>query len=159
MTSNIGGEEFTSKASQIGFSTDEKEEKRIIKDYETIKEKVISELDDYFAPEFINRIDKIVVFAPLDVKSMEKIIRIQLERLSVRLKQIGITLTFDPKVIKFIQKETYDPAYGARPVRRYIQDKIEDEVAQLLIAKEKPDTIAVNLSKGVLIFSPLPSRS
>ncbi|MFZ4461002.1 MAG: ATP-dependent Clp protease ATP-binding subunit [Patescibacteria group bacterium] len=90
MTSNIGGEEFTSKAEQIGFNVSEKDEEKIIRDYEKTKDKIIGGLDEYFTPEFINRIDKIVVFSPLDKNSMGKIIRIQLERLTKRLESVHI---------------------------------------------------------------------
>ncbi len=79
MTSNIGAEEFTDKASQIGFDLDESEEKKVLKDYEKIRDRIVGSLDDYFALEFINRIDKIVVFSPLDKKSLAKIIKIQLQ--------------------------------------------------------------------------------
>ncbi len=154
MTSNLGAEEFTNKAAQIGFNLDEKEENKIIKDFEAIKTRIIGDLDEFFAPEFINRIDKILVFAPLDTKSLGKIIKIQLERLVDRLQKVGVTLTYDPKVIPYIQKETYDPAYGARPVRRFIQEKIEDSLAELLLSKQKPDTIAIHSSKNGLKFTP-----
>lgn len=62
-------------------------------------------------------------------------------------------------MVNLIQKETYDPAYGARPVRRYIQDKIEDHIAELLIAKEKPATIRITVTKGVLSFDSIASRA
>ena len=66
MTSNIGSDEFNSKARQIGFSVSESEEAKIIHDYAAIREKILGQLNEYFAPEFINRIDKIVTFNPLD---------------------------------------------------------------------------------------------
>ena len=153
MTSNLGAEEFTNKAAQIGFNLDEKEENKIIKDYEAIKARIIGDLDEFFAPEFINRIDKILVFAPLDTKSLGKIIKIQLENLVARLARVGVALTYDNKVVSYIQKETYDPAYGARPVRRFIQDKIEDGLAELLLSKQKPATIAVQASKNGITFA------
>jgi ATP-dependent Clp protease ATP-binding subunit ClpC len=154
MTSNLGAEEFTNKAAQIGFNLDEKEENKIIKDFEVIKKRIVGDLDEFFAPEFINRIDKILVFAPLDTKSLGKIIKIQLERLVERLRKVGVDLTYDTKVVTHIQKETYDPAYGARPVRRFIQEKIEDSLAELLLSKQKPATIAIHSTKNGLTFSP-----
>lgn len=157
MTSNLGAEEFTEKASQIGFNLNEKEENKIIKDYEVIKTRIIGSLDEFFAPEFINRIDKIIVFAPLDTKSLEKIIKIQLEKLVARLDHVEVKLTYDAKVVSYIQKETYNPAYGARPVRRFIQEKIEDALAELLLSKQKPAIIAIHASKNGLTFTP--SRS
>ena len=159
MTSNLGADEFTSKAVQIGFQTDEKAEKKILSDFAAIKERIIGELDDFFAPEFINRIDKIVVFEPLDPKSLGKIITIQLAGLVRRLGAVRVTLTYDPKVVTHIQKTTYDPAYGARPVRRFIQDKIEDKIAELLISTKKPDIIHISILKGEFKLTPSRSRA
>lgn len=69
-----------------------------------------------------------------------------------RLEKVGVRLEYDTKVVNFIQKETYDPAYGARPVRRFIQERIEDKLAELLLSKEKPATIRVHVSKNALSF-------
>lgn len=157
MTSNIGAEEFTDKASQIGFDLNESEEKKILTDYEKTKERIVGSLDDYFALEFINRIDKIVVFSPLDKKSLAKIIKIQLQGLTLRLKKVGVDFSYDTKSVQLIQKETYDPTYGARPVRRYIQDKIEDKIAEMLISDEKHATIQMYAQKGNLQFTSNPA--
>lgn len=88
MTSNIGGEEFTSKASQIGFDVSSDTEAKIIRDYEKIKEKITGSLDEYFSPEFLNRIDRVVVFNPLDKTILKKIIILQLEVLEKRLLEL-----------------------------------------------------------------------
>lgn len=81
MTSNIGSDEFNAKAGQIGFSVSDSDEAHIIRDYQSIREKVMKELDDFLAPELINRIDKVVVFNPLDTKIMHAIVTLQLEEL------------------------------------------------------------------------------
>lgn len=86
MTSNIGSEEFNSQAEKIGFSLSDSDEKKILSDYEGIKEKVMKQLPDYFSPEFLNRIDKTIVFAPLDKKVMKNIISLQLDELKSRLQ-------------------------------------------------------------------------
>ncbi len=130
----------------------ESEEAKIIRDYEKTKEKILDGLDEYFTPEFINRIDKIVVFSPLDKTSMGKIIRLQLAKLIERLALIGISCLYDTKVVNFIAKATYDPSYGARGVRRYIQEKIEDEIADRLIQNEKPVTISLGIHANQLSF-------
>jgi ATP-dependent Clp protease ATP-binding subunit ClpC len=78
MTSNIGSKEFTHKASQIGFNVNDDKEQKIIRDYEKIKEKVIGGLDEFFSPEFLNRIDRVVVFNPIDKNVLKKIIVLQL---------------------------------------------------------------------------------
>jgi ATP-dependent Clp protease ATP-binding subunit ClpC len=85
MTSNIGSEEFNEKAAQIGFSVSENEEKKIIADYDTIRSKVLKQLPDVFAPEFLNRIDKTIVFNPLDKKVLKRIIMLQLAEFTKRL--------------------------------------------------------------------------
>ena len=153
MTSNIGGEEFNSKAAQIGFDVTDSEESRIIRDYEKIKEKIIGSLDEYFAPEFINRIDKTVVFNPLDRKAVTEIVKLQLENLVTRLQNVGLIFTYDTKAISLIAKETYSPEFGARPVRRFVQDKIEDKIAEFLIESKKRGTISITAKKGQLEFT------
>lgn len=152
MTSNIGSEEFMSKAVQIWFNTSESEEKAIIKDYDKIKWKILSSLPEIFPPEFINRIDKTIVFNPLDKKELKKIIEIGLTDLLSRLNNIGIDFTYDKKAVDFIVSETYNPEFWARPVRRYIQEKIEDEIANFLINKKINGTIRLTQEKKKLVF-------
>ncbi len=140
MTSNIGSDEFNEKAAQIGFSTGEKEEESIIADYGTIREKVLKQLPDFFAPEFLNRIDKTIVFNPLDKKVLKNIVMLQLDDLTRRLSIIGISCEYDTKAVNTILKSTYNPEFGARPVRRYIQDRIEDSIADMMISGSKKKT-------------------
>jgi ATP-dependent Clp protease ATP-binding subunit ClpC len=153
MTSNIGSEEFNMEAQKIGFATSDKDEERIITDYNDIRDKVLKQLPDFFAPEFLNRIDKTVVFSPLDKKVMKNIITLQLGELIERLTPLGITLTYDTKVITQILTDTYNPEYGARPVRRYIQDQLEDVIAdQMLERGKKKTTVALSVVKGKIAF-------
>lgn len=153
MTSNIGSEEFNDSAAQIGFSLWAKEEEKIIADYEDIREKVLKQLPDFFAPEFLNRIDKTIVFNPLDKKVLKKIIILQLDDLVSRLDQIWITATYDAKLVNFILKETYNPEYGARPVRRYIQDKIEDIIANALLSPRSKKTVFISMQGSQIDLS------
>ncbi len=152
MTSNIWGEEFTSKASQIGFDVSSDAEAKIIRDYEKIKEKIIGSLDEYFSPEFLNRIDRVVVFNPLDKVILKKIIVLQLDILKARLMELGMTLAYDTKAITLILKETYNPEFGARPVRRYIQDQIEDTIADRIIQGKKALHITVTAVKWKIVI-------
>lgn len=152
MTSNVWSEEFNSKVSQIGFDFNEKKEAKIIEDYSKIKDKVIENLEDLFPPEFLNRIDKTIVFNPLDKKVLKRIIWLQLSNLQARLLEIWITLDYDNKALEIISKDTYNPEYGARPIRRYIQEKIEDEIANLLIRKKIRATISLVWEKWKLVF-------
>jgi ATP-dependent Clp protease ATP-binding subunit ClpC len=88
MTSNIGSEEFNAEAAKIGFSVSEKDEAKIISEYSDIKARVLKQLPDVFAPEFLNRIDKTVVFSPLDKKILKSIVLLQLEDLTKRLGKL-----------------------------------------------------------------------
>ncbi|HRI36383.1 MAG TPA: ATP-dependent Clp protease ATP-binding subunit [bacterium] len=152
MTSNIGAEEFSSKAGQIGFNIDNRKEEKIFHDVEKIKDKIIANLDEYFAPEFVNRIDKLVFFKPLDKASLKKIVTLQLENLRGRLSSIGIELEYDAKAVNLILKNTFNPEFGARPVRRYVQDKIEEEIANCLVEKKTSATIILSTDrKGLSI--------
>lgn len=150
MTSNIGSEEFNSKATQIWFDLADTKESKIIQDYEKIKEKVIDSLEEYFPPEFINRIDKTIVFNPLNKKVLRKIIELQLTNLSRRLGEIGLKFGYDKSALDLINKETYNPEYWARPVRRYLQEKIEDEIANILINKKNSAIINLSAEKWKL---------
>jgi ATP-dependent Clp protease ATP-binding subunit ClpC len=152
MTSNIWWEEFNSKASQIWFNLSTSKEVKIIQDYEKIKEKVIWNLEEYFPPEFLNRIDKTIVFNPLDKKILRKIIELQLSWLQKRLEEVSLKLEYDKKSLDLINEDTYNPEYGARPVRRYLQEKIEDEIANLLINKKINGTIHMTAEKKKLIM-------
>lgn len=154
MTSNIGSDEFNDKAAQIGFFTGEKEEQGIIADYANIREKVLKQLPDFFAPEFLNRIDKTIVFNPLDKKVLRNIIILQLDELIARLALVGVVCTYDTKAVTLILKLTYNPEYGARPVRRYIQDRIEDAIADTMISSNKKKRTLVISAKGEeLVFN------
>ena len=153
MTSNLGSEEFNTQAQKIGFTTSDSEEIKIIADYASIREKVLKSLTDSFAPEFLNRIDKTVVFNPLDKKVMRSIVTIQLDELATRLSKLGIAITHDTRVISHIVAETYNPEYGARPVRRYIQDKIEDAIADAMVDKRSKKTVVLSVEKKSLKFT------
>ncbi len=147
MTSNLGSDEFNEKAAQIGFNISEDDEKKIVSDFDEIKNRVMKQLPEFFAPEFINRIDKTLVFRPLDKKILEKIIVLQMDELITRLKQIGIEATYDKKTISAILDATYTPEYGARPVRRYIQDNIEDKIADHIIDHSRQKIVKISAIK------------
>lgn len=153
MTSNIGSEEFATTASKIGFDVTEATKDRIIDDFEQIEEKVVKSLDEYFSPEFINRIDKVVVFKPLDTKVIKKIITLQLTELQKRLENLGVKLEWAAPVVDRILKDTYNPEFGARPVRRYVQTKIEDEIADRMIGRKVTSVKVTNAKKEGFDFT------
>ncbi len=152
MTSNVGSDEFNSQAQKIGFSTTEKEESKIIADYDEIRARVLKWLTEVFAPEFLNRIDKTIVFNPLDKKILRSIVVLQLSELEDRLKGLKLSFTYDPKVLAHIVAETYNPENGARPVRRYIQDMIEDAIADALVEKKSRKSVHMSVEKKKLTF-------
>lgn len=147
MTSNIGQEEFSQKAAQIGFNISHSEEEKVLADYSKAKEKVKESLPEYFSPEFLNRIDKILVFHPLDTKAISQIVKLQLEKLSDRLKEKGYELKYQSSHIKKISQEVYNPEFGAREVRRYITDVIEDGIAELILSSEHKKTFQLSMKK------------
>lgn len=152
MTSNIWAEEFNKKAQKIGFDISENEEEKVLNDFEKAKETIKWNLTDYFSPEFINRIDKILVFSPLDKKSIKKIVELQLAILIERLATKSVKLAYNPKVLEFIVKEVYNPEFWAREIRRYIADTLEDKIANLLIFGKKTDRMSIEISKWALII-------
>jgi ATP-dependent Clp protease ATP-binding subunit ClpA len=153
MTSNIGQQEFSDKAKQIGFDTSVTEEEKIMKDFSKAKEKIIANLDDYFSPEFINRIDKVIVFSPLDTHHIKNIIKLQLDDLSRRLAEKKFSIVYEVKLLNFIAKKVYNPDFGAREIRRYITDQIEDKIAQYIIEGTKKNSFTIKVIKDEIIVS------
>jgi ATP-dependent Clp protease ATP-binding subunit ClpC len=132
MTSNIGAEKLTKQAAKIGFKLEE-EATREESEYEAKRQEVINELKDNLRPEFLNRIDHIIVFNALNQVHIRKIVKHQLEQLTNRLKEQGYEIQVEQKAINLLATVGFDPEYGARPVRRAIQEKIEDEIAEHIL--------------------------
>ena len=150
MTSNIGQDEFASKAAQIGFDTVESEEEKIMIDYDKAKTNIVGNLTDYFSPEFVNRIDKIIVFNPLDKAKIKKIVKLQMQNLTDRLAEKDLTLTYDSKVLSYITKKVYNPEFGAREIRRFITDQIEDQIAEAMINSKTKKNYEIKVGKESL---------
>lgn len=132
MTSNIGADKLTQQAGKIGFKFAD-EAKAEEQEYEQKREEVIKELKDHMRPEFLNRIDHIMVFNALNQMHIRKIVKMHLDKLAERLKPQGYTLDIDAKVINILAEHGFDPEYGARPVRRAIQERVEDEIAEHIL--------------------------
>ena len=138
MTSNIGARLITDKKS-LGFSAnslnkeDNKEEEKAKKEYEDTKKEVMEALKRELRPEFINRIDEIIVFHKLNDTEIDKIIDIMLEEVVNRLKEQKIKIELDPKVKKLIASKGIDKNFGARPLRRTIQNVLEDVLAEEIL--------------------------
>jgi len=132
MTSNIGAEKLTKQAAKIGFRV-ESEAQKEEHDYEEKCAEVLSELKNALRPEFLNRVDNIIVFNALGQESIRKIVRLHLDMLEERLKKQGFSLDMEPKALSLLAKKGFDPEYGARPVRRVIQEMVEDEIAEHIL--------------------------
>ena len=104
-----------------------------------MKDEAIEMMKKNFRPDFINRIDDIIVFSPLTEEEIIKIIDIATEEITERLKERNITIHFSKKTKKFIAEETYSPQYGARPIKRYLKQAIETKIAEKLIKGEIKD--------------------
>lgn len=131
LTSNIGAQ-FIDKMEEIGFSMNKGKKG----EYEDVKDKVIKALKDHFRPEFLNRLDDTIIFDILSETAVAKIVDIQLEIVRKRLAEKEIKLIISKEVISYLAREGYNPQYGARPLKRLIQDKILNPVASLMISRE-----------------------
>ena len=141
MTSNIGSE-------IIQTFTDDSQ-------YEEMKANVMSELGQYFKPEFINRIDETVVFHPLVAEQIQQIAAIQIKALSARLAERDMKLQVSEQALTLISEAGFDPLFGARPLKRAIRQVIENPLAQLILAGKYTgnSVIKVDLSNGKIVFS------
>jgi ATP-dependent Clp protease ATP-binding subunit ClpB len=110
---------------------------------------------NHFRPEFINRIDEIVVFHALDQKNIGAIARIQLRQLEQRLAKMDMALTVSSEALQKIAEAGYDPVYGARPLKRAIQHQIENPLSKLILSGQfgVNDTIALDVEAGLLVFN------
>ncbi len=147
MTSNLGARQITSRKS-LGFSAGSENSGE--RDYAEIKADVMSEVKQAFRPEFLNRIDEIIVFHQLSHENIKEIAEKLLLQLKKRLEENKISAEFSPEAVEKIAAEGFDPVYGARPLRRAIQSEIEDRIAEeMLEGKIKAgDTVTVTVEDG-----------
>ena len=134
MTSNVGARLITEKKTALGFTTSDSKEQ------ENIKSAVMSELTKAFRPEFLNRVDDIIVFTKLSSDEIKEIASIMLRNLSGRLSALGTELKVTDEALTALAKEGFDDIYGARPLRRAITSKLEDPLSEKLLSGELKDT-------------------
>ena len=145
MTSNIGTRQLKEFGKGIGFAaqtrTDDKEYSRSV---------ITKALNKSFAPEFINRLDEIITFDQLDIEALQKIIEIELRGLYQRMEGLGYKLVIDEEAKRFVASKGYDVQFGARPLKRSIQNNLEDGLAELLLneAPQAGDTIHVGMDES-----------
>ena len=134
MTSNLGGEYIKEMAS-LGFNY-KKEDTNYTNQRETLKTKILEALQEFFRPEFLNRIDDIIIFNPLTPKEIEKIVDLQINRIKKRLETKGLLLDFTKEAKKYLALKGYDPNFGARPLKRLIEKEVLDPIADKIINQE-----------------------
>lgn len=150
MTSNVGASMITN-TSKLGFTTAEDESKS---KYEKLKDTVSEEMKKAFRPEFLNRIDETIVFAHLSKEEIRQIVDLMLKDLFKRLAEKELNIDVSDEVKDYLAENGYSEAYGARPLRRLIQRKMEDSLAEEILSGKygKGDTIKVSLVDGKITF-------
>ena len=155
MTSNVGAKNITADAARLGFDGSEKGEKESEEvRFSRIRDAVMADLKRTFRPEFLNRIDEIIVFRQLTEDNIRQIARRMLDVTGARMAQQGITLEADDDAVAELARDGFDPQYGARPLRRAIQSMVEDAVAEKMLEGElkSGDTAHVRLKDGKVVI-------
>ena len=156
MTSNVGARNITADAAKLGFDGKEKDEKESDEArFARIREAVMTDLKHTFRPEFLNRIDEIIVFRQLTQENIVEIARRMLAVTGKRMAQQGITLAMDDDAVEALAKDGFDPQYGARPLRRAIQNQVEDAVAEQMLEGQlkSGDTARICLRDGKVVIA------
>ena len=155
MTSNVGAKNITADAARLGFDGSEKGEKESEEvRFSRIRDAVMADLKRTFRPEFLNRIDEIIVFRQLTEDNIRQIARRMLDVTGARMAQQGITLAADDDAVAELARDGFDPQYGARPLRRAIQNMVEDAVAEKMLEGQlkSGDTAHVRLRDGKVVI-------
>ena len=156
MTSNVGARNITADAAKLGFDGKEKDETESDEArFARIREAVMTDLKHTFRPEFLNRIDEIIVFRQLTQENIVEIARRMLAVTGKRMAQQGITLAMDDDAVEALAKDGFDPQYGARPLRRAIQNQVEDAVAEQMLEGQlkSGDTARICLRDGKVVIA------
>ncbi len=148
LTSNLGSE-FIQKMESIGFTNNTNKD-----DYQNVKGKVVDNLKEHFRPEFLNRLDEVIVFDVLSPEVIRDIVDMKIQIIRERLLSKGIDLEISDEALSYLAKEGYDPHYGARPLNRLIQNQILNKVASFIISKgvKKGDTVFVTMKDKELLI-------
>lgn len=146
MTSNLGSMHLKDQMKQLGFKTDEGKEKTE-EDFEHTKEVILSDVKRAFRPEFINRIDEIIVFRPLSEENLKSIVKLLLKKVQEKLEQFHLTLDVSEKAEAHLIRNGSDFEYGARPLKRTIQKEIEDPLAELILQGAFKDKKTVHVDE------------
>jgi ATP-dependent Clp protease ATP-binding subunit ClpC len=153
MTSNLGTNLLTSQA-KIGFNVSANKKEEFDNQYEKMKENVLSNVEKHFRPEFINRLDQIIVFKPLSREVIRTIVNIELNKLLSRIKSQNIRIEITAKAKDKIAKLGYKPEYGARPMRKVIIENIENPLTEGIMLEEfnEGDKVKIDLVKDKIVL-------
>ncbi len=156
MTSNIGAE-LIRRSSSLGFALHRDEAERERDSYQEMKEKLLDQLKKTFRPEFLNRVDEVMVFKSLSKEEIKQIVDLELDKLRKRLDEYQLKLEATDEAKTFLAEKGYDPKFGARPLRRVIQRLVEDPLSEgLLMGEFKPgDTVLADLEEDKIVLRAL----
>jgi ATP-dependent Clp protease ATP-binding subunit ClpC len=156
MTSNAGAE-LIKRDMSLGFAAHVDGEGKQQVEYEKMKEKVLGEMKKIFRPEFLNRVDASIVFHALDREHIRQIVDLMLNQVVASLEEKNITLEITDEAKYFIGSKGYDPVFGARPLRRTIQNLVEDQLSEALLRGEfvPGDTVVVDCVEEKIVMKPL----
>ena len=140
MTTNLGVKKLSDFGSGIGFSSNK------YSNEEAKKQLLMKELKSFFSPEFLNRVDDTIVFETLSKENIDKITKLELDKLMNRLKDMNYQITYNNNLVEFISKVGFDEIYGARPIKRAIQDKIEDFISEMVLTGKIKEGKKINLT-------------
>jgi ATP-dependent Clp protease ATP-binding subunit ClpC len=148
MTSNLGSEQIVSSIAQLGFVSEKSDVHE--RSYQEIRERVLAEVRKFFRPEFINRLDGLIVFRPLSRENLLEIVELKLEALRRKLAEREISLEVSAPAKALLAERGYDLFYGARPLQRVIQDEIENELAMQIVENKlkEGETVRVDVVAG-----------
>ena len=154
MTSNIGSQMILNlhKRGSFGFGEDHGKSKK--NNDKSVRDKIMELLQENFKPEFLNRVDDIIMFQSLAPKEIEQIVDLQLAKIAERIIEKKITLNVEPSAKKLLAKEGYNEDYGARPLKRALQNKLLDELALQMITGTiiEGDTVKVTAEKDKIVL-------
>jgi ATP-dependent Clp protease ATP-binding subunit ClpC len=153
MTSNVGAD-MIKRQTSIGFALKKEEQVEERLAYEEMRKKLLDSLKRVFRPEFINRLDSVIVFRSLSKEDIKQIVELELRKVSERLTDHAIVLNATPAALELLAEQGYDPEMGARPLKRVIQQKVEDPLSDALLSGEFEDgnTIVVDASDGQVVL-------
>ena len=148
MTSNIGAR-FLQKGGKLGFSGDTENRQ------DSKREQVLEELRKHFSPEFLNRIDDVIMFTPLNREDVKNIVELNLQSVAKRLKKTDIELSWTDRALYYIAEVGFDPQYGARPIKRVIQKEILNKLSKDILGNviSSEAKIILDFKNGEVIFT------